>query len=132
MKWFLPKWLDRWINPQEHIPQPATLPELIDRIWKELSNEDKAFLRSGGKPDYFVGRYIRNKHGLWIRSTPVVKWSISNLGLDHADDISGLIVTSLEHKAQGKAFNLFAEAEYYKNHWRALGINPAETCLPKD
>lgn len=80
---------------------------------------------------HMAGTFIRNEWHLWwhennkIPSWPtekpiIVKW-FNDLGITHADDMSGIILTSLFRSLKGEDIKLDDQIEYYKNHWRGQG-----------
>jgi hypothetical protein len=68
-----------------------------------------------------LGRTYRNLWSLWDRTTPLVNFMNTTYGISHADDISGLILRSLEHKVKGTTFDIEAKVNEYKAHWAVYG-----------
>ena len=125
------EWFDRWINPQDY-KEPETLWELIDKVYEGLDKPSRRYLKEGYPVHYRFGINIRYDYHLWDRKSPVVQWCIANLGLDHADDISGLVISGLRLKAKEELLNLDDEIARYKAHWKQFGVDPAKTCEKQD
>jgi hypothetical protein len=64
-----------------------------------LKSEDEAMMVHHG-----YGTFIRNTLGLW-HDGPAVAW-FNKQGIFHADDISGIIFTSLHRRENGVDINL--------------------------
>jgi hypothetical protein len=75
---------------------PATLDEAVALFIEGLSIEDVADI-TNPKTDaihahFTWGMMLRNEWELWNKENRIVMWFKENYGLDHADDISGLIL----------------------------------------
>jgi hypothetical protein len=73
---------------------------------------------------FTVGMGIRNEWGLWDQTAPLNRWFRENLKLGHADDMSGIILTSLGRRLRGEPLNLEEQVKIYQKHWHQQGINP--------
>ena len=67
-----------------------------------------------------MGRWVRNNWGLWEKEGALYKQMVE-LGLHHADDMSGLILTSLHRHLNGKPLEIEAQVKYYKDYWAEMG-----------
>ena len=110
---------------------PATLDEAVDVLYDGLG-EERALLRlQPGQSDGLQRAWmhhgpmmqVRNTWGLWHESVLAQHFK-ETYGLGHADDMSGLIQGSLLARIDGVEFDVAAEVERYKAHWRALGVDP--------
>jgi hypothetical protein len=75
---------------------PVTLDEAVSLFIEGLSIEDVREI-TNPKNDFIHahhtwGRLIRNEWEMWNKETRMVVWFKQNFGLDHADDISGLVL----------------------------------------
>jgi hypothetical protein len=61
------------------------------------------------------GMFIRNTLQLW-HSGPAVAW-FNSQGIFHADDMSGIIFTSLHRKENNLEINLDEQISRYRKHW---------------
>lgn len=105
---------------------PTTLDEAVEMLYASLEEEDKNFIKNES-PDsihHGAGRWLRNNWSLWQRETPLVQWFIKNLGIGHADDLSGTIHAALWAKVKGEKFDAIAHVEHYKKHWINFGVHP--------
>jgi hypothetical protein len=88
--------------------------EETQREFKEMP-EDKAVALS----HHSYGRWIRNNWGLWAKDGPLYKL-MTELGLDHPDDMSGLIITSFHRHLNGKSLDVEGQVKKYKDYWADL------------
>lgn len=101
---------------------PKTIAEAVAYLAEALSEESRAALIARG-PEYFHmtnGMAIRNGLGLWSPESPLVVSAKATYGVDHADDISGLILLGLYGEVSGEPVDLDAEAADYRAHWADL------------
>jgi len=63
-----------------------------------------------------VGRDLRNDWGFWKGDTPLAQW-FHSIGIKHADDMSGIILTSLHRRIRGLPINLDAQVKHYRDYW---------------
>ena len=92
--------------------------ELINKI---LINEDYLALKNGtekqmAKQHHLLGRHLRNDWGLWEDSR-LAKW-FNEKGIFHADDMSGIILTSFWRQVNSELIKLEEQIEYYQNYWK--------------
>ena len=64
------------------------------------------------------GRYVRNTLGLWDQNSDIVKWFKSEYALDHADDISSILVNGAFHALKGQPFDPVPQVRKYLEHWK--------------
>ena len=68
-----------------------------------------------GTAHHGFGTYLRNTLKLWYDG-PVVPW-FNEKGIHHADDMSGIIMTSLHRKYHGRHIRLSDQIDHYRNYW---------------
>lgn len=112
-------------------PIPNNLLEAIEYL---LRNSDAEFIKkvSTMPEDDFsaflhhtVGRTLRNKWDLWgskadqeeKEHTGIRKYFVE-LGIEHADDISGIIIKSFYRLLSNKSIELEKQIGYYKDFWK--------------
>ena len=78
--------------------------------WSDLSEDDALSQAHHG-----FGTFLRNTLGLWHDGPPVKYFN--NLGIYHADDMSGIILTSLHRKLNDKDFELDKQVKHYIDYW---------------
>lgn len=66
-----------------------------------------------------VGTQMRNAWGLWRRNK-LTKY-FNKLGIYHADDMSGIIFTSLHRYLNKRPIKLREQIKFYINYWKKLG-----------
>ncbi len=68
-----------------------------------------------------VGQWMRNEWGLW-RGSRLSRY-FNQLGIRHADDMSGIILTSYWRKLHEKPIDLEGQVRYYRDYWKEQGLN---------
>jgi hypothetical protein len=63
-----------------------------------------------------TGRSLRNNWKLWAGTSELSKF-FRDLGINHPDDMSGIILTSLHRKLNGIEIDLDKQVKYYKDYW---------------
>lgn len=92
-------WFDRFIKDKES--------------WAKLDEKTAV-----AKIHLNFGMWMRNEWGLWGDSK-LAKWFKSQ-GIEHADDMSGIILDSYHRKLNNKPIDLENQIESYKNHWKNI------------
>ena len=62
-----------------------------------------------------IGRTLRNELGLWEKNEIVDYFH--SLGIKHADDMSGIIMTSLHRRLNGREIAMDGQVEDYMEFW---------------
>lgn len=78
--------------------------------FKSLDESDRALLHFG------LGRWLRNTWGLWNGSR--LKDYFNNLGILHADDMSGIILKCYQRHLMGEDLKMEEEVNFYKDYWK--------------
>lgn len=108
----------------------------VEYVWDKLSAKNQAEFRNTPKKELWqfhhgLGRTIRNdllygrdieKHG----KSAVHTYFEQQLGIDQADDISGIIIEALWCKVNGEEFDLMAKVPFYKDYWKGQGVGEEE------
>jgi len=92
-----------------YVELDAMSPEDSDN-WIKATEKDAM-----GMAHHGLGQWLRNNWGLWCGST--LKTYFEGLGLHHADDMSGVILTSYHRHKNGKDINLDEQVQHYKDFW---------------
>ena len=58
---------------------------------------------------------LRNEWGLWADSKLAIYFK--SIGIDHPDDMSGIISSALWHRLNKKQYDLGADIKYYQDYW---------------
>ncbi len=120
----------------EEVPQP--LKDVFDIVYKDfdrseikeitqLTERDAVFLHHG------YGTYLRNSLYLWWheghsykewpkQKPEIVAWFNSECNIFHADDMSGIILTSFIRTVRGENIRLEDQIRVYKKHWEREGF----------
>ena len=90
----------------------------IDSFWPD-STKDKVRNWTenefSGKVHLSFGMWIRNNWALW-RGSRLSKY-FNDLGIQHPDDMSGIILTSYYRHLNQKEIRLTEQIQYYKDYW---------------
>jgi len=113
------------------LPIPATLDECLPVMDAQLTDKDKATML-GGPEDamalyhHSLGQFLRNTWNLWgTRGSvaPLKTW-FNAQGIQHADDMSGIILTSWHRKHHNVEIDLPGQIKHYREFWAGQGYNP--------
>lgn len=66
-----------------------------------------------------LGRHLRNEWGLWKDS--ILLTYFKELGLQHPDDMSGLILRCFHKQLNGQPFDIEGWVAYCKEYWKNTG-----------
>jgi len=99
---------------------PKDLGEAISELDERFPDEEKEFITSNPEScmiEYHsnVGRRIRNEWKLW-EGGPLKDWFISK-GIDHPDDMSGIMLNSYWRYKNQKPLELDKQIKYYQDYW---------------
>lgn len=101
---------------------PSNLDEAIKFLKDSLTEED---IQEITRPmsvstqcHFSGGMAIRNAWSLWDMETRLVKWFKQNYGVEHADDISGIILECLWNDVRGEPRRDKILAEGYAKYWK--------------
>lgn len=109
-------------------PIPRTLAECFDHFQSSDSPDELAAFKA--LPEEHVARYhagwgtaLRNKWGLWSGSP--LKDYFRKLGLEHADDMSEVIIRSYHRHLNGRPLDVEGQIATCRDHWeRHMGGQP--------
>jgi hypothetical protein len=107
---------------------PATLDDALRILEDNLKQEDKDHFKTHSERECLaifhstLGRYLRNEWDLWhhdLTKSPMPKIveHFLQLGLNHADDMSGVIITSYWRKLHNQPLNVEGQVERSTHHW---------------
>jgi hypothetical protein len=98
---------------------PKTLDEALNLLEKLLTKEDlEKIIKSKNLAEYHhcLGRSIRNNWKLWYSSDLAIFFN--KLGIVHADDMSGIILDSLQRKMKNLPIDLDGQIRYYVEYYK--------------
>jgi hypothetical protein len=104
-------------EPEQEPPIPSNLDEALSQLESNLTDEDRAAIRANDSAVFHFGpgMALRNRWKLWEES-PLSKW-FNGIGIFHADDMSGIILTALKHRVMGTPYNMDADVKFYQDYW---------------
>lgn len=88
--------------------------------WKNCTEEEMVNYHHGFGT--WIGTWIRNEFGLWTDGKLVSYFN--GIGIYHADDMSGIILTSMWRKLHCKDIRLEEQIKWYRDFWTNQNINP--------
>lgn len=66
-----------------------------------------------------LGQFLRNNLGLWDEANPLRRHCKETYGVEHPDDISGMLLDGLSAHLKGLRFDFDAAAKDYVAYWAA-------------
>jgi hypothetical protein len=102
--------------------QPKTLKEAIKLLPTLLPKSDLTIFENMQEEELYkfhhgLGRWLRNQWGLWSGSD--LQKEFIRLGINHADDMSSIIIILTHRKLNNKEAKLEILVEHYKHYWEA-------------
>ncbi len=102
---------------------PKNLDECFSELKKMLNRELIEEMRTGNEADmtqyhHGLGMWLRNNWGLWGGSR--LKQYFNNLGVNHPDDMSGIILDSFWRNLNHKPVELESQIKYYQEYWKKV------------
>lgn len=107
----------------DKLKNPCNLDEAVVAMDYILSLEDKELFQEWSEEKFVstlhhsLGRLIRNKWGLWNETSKLYKW-FKAIGIWHADDMSGIILTSYSRKTHNLPMKLGEQIQNYIEYWK--------------
>lgn len=95
------------------------LDDLIDDEEDRKLFQETSVAEVEAKYHHTLGRYLRNEWRLWTDGMPLRNWFVS-MGMEHADDMSSLIISAWWHQLNDVWFDLDGRIELAKAYWRAM------------
>lgn len=105
---------------------PCNLDEAVVALGYVISSKDKELFQEWSEEKFVsalhhsLGRWIRNNWGLWDERSKLHKW-FKALGIWHADDMSGIIITSYYRETHNLPRRFGEQVQLYIEYWRAEG-----------
>jgi hypothetical protein len=120
-------------EPADYSHVPTSLGPAIDILLSRMDEPTKERVRNGQLelPDLHmsVGMSIRNDWGLWHHS-PLANW-FNSTGIYHADDMSGILLESLQRHIKNEDIDLSGQVKYYQDFWATQGVDVKAQYGPK-
>lgn len=109
------------VQEKNDIYIPENLDDSFVQLKKLLKPEDIEKMKAGTEDDmsqyhFGLGMWIRNNWGLWGGSR-LAKWFNAE-GIEHPDDMSGIILNSFWRHLNAKPINLEQQVKYYQDYWK--------------
>jgi len=95
---------------------PENLEEAMDKL-ESLPGVEEFKESDPSKYHHVMGQQIRNSWGFWTKEGPLYKQMLE-LGLEHPDDMSGLVLQTLHNKLNGKPLNIINQVAEYVAFWK--------------
>jgi len=100
---------------------PSSLDDAVATLRESLTPDDiKSIKVEGFNPSilhFSMGMMLRNEWDLWDVKSRLVNWFRDTYGVDHADDISSIILDTLYRDVTGQPRQAKQLAERYIAHW---------------
>lgn len=101
--------------------RPTNLEECFSALDKLIAPKEIENIKNSTDEKYMVGfhmglgMWMRNNWGLWHGSK--LKDYFMDLGIDHADDMSGIILDSYWRHLHNQPLNIEDQVKYYQEYW---------------
>jgi DNA-directed RNA polymerase specialized sigma subunit len=101
---------------------PATIDESIKMFIAALDNLEKEAFQDIKEKEVALfhntfGEDIREYWSMWQKNTPLVN-DFNSHGITHADDMSGIILTSTHRQLHKKPIKLKEQISKYQEYWK--------------
>lgn len=99
---------------------PTTLEEALTLLKEALSDDEKAEMKKmlSSQLHFSLGMYLRNMWSLWDKNSILGIWFLKTYGVNHADDISGIILECLINDLNGEPRKDKILAKRFIQHWQ--------------
>lgn len=106
------------LNPDK---VPSNLEEAVSLLKDALDEKEKSVIinLSVAKLHMSVGQHIRNEWSLWNKENVITQWFKKKYGVDHADDVSAIIIECVIADLLGRPREDKKLAEEFIEHWEA-------------
>ena len=108
---------------------PESLESAISLLKRNLTFNEKEFIKNSSEnkilaqAHHSIGRDIRNDWGFWTDSN--LKRELISLGLEHPDDMSGLILQCCIRDIKGEARDIPGIVKHYQEYWARMKVEYA-------
>ena len=103
---------------------PINLDESVDFLKNNLETDDLEFIKdensNATQCHFSLGMSLRNEWSLFEKDSHLVNWFKTTYGIEHAYDISGMILDCLWQDIRGLPRRDKELAERYKKHWESI------------
>ena len=106
----------------DKLKKPRNLEQALFALGKTIDHETRRIIQELNDEDHIsarlhhtLGRYIRNEWGLWAGGK-LHDWFKSR-GIWHADDMSGIIITSYWRQQHGVPIQFQEQVRLYQEYW---------------
>lgn len=127
----------RRVSKLDEIIDAIDLDWAVEGLYGKLDEESIEKIQASKSPSdmyemhFGLGMGIRNHYGLWDSESPLHKWFHKELGVVHADDMSGIILEALWHRAKDLKYDPSETIKGYAEHWAQYGINLDQTPIER-
>lgn len=122
----LKNWIHSFFEDEEEQDIPENLGQAVRWLKENVpedEQEDIANRDLNAKVGHFgIGRWMRNNWGLWSRDSELYKY-FERMGVDHPDDMTGIILDAFQADLRDEKFDLQAEVEEYIRYWEKMNSN---------
>jgi len=100
---------------------PSNLEEAIKLLQEALDPKEISVIKKMTSTSLHmsIGQYIRNEWSLWDKDTKLVAWFYEKYKVNHADDISAIIIESMVADLNNKPRRDKELAKEFIEHWEA-------------
>lgn len=119
---FLPENLDEAVDILLTIFK-QTIPEIMEMTEDEFSFSTHFWSAQFIRNSWFLWWYPNdNLYPDWPTEPPKLNEWFEGIGITHADDMSGIIMTTLYRKIHNLPIDIETQVQWYQNHWKEYGF----------
>ncbi len=110
---------------------PSTLDEALAELDRMVAPRDRELFKRADSVDWHsgVGMTLRNCWGLWQAGSLLGAW-FHPRGVDHPDDISGIVLESFRRELLGKPLDVDGQIARAGAYWRDWRVSRGSNCTP--
>lgn len=99
---------------------PTTLDEAVELLQEALSSEEKNKIKNLKSSDlhFSLGDFLRREWSLWEQGNRLSIWFLKTYGVNHADDISGIVLECLINDLNNAPRQDKILAKRFIEHWK--------------
>lgn len=101
---------------------PSNLEEALILLKEALDPKDISEIKKlqSSELHFSLGMFLRNEWGLWDENSIINTWFTNIYGVNHADDVSGIILECLLNDLNGVPRRDKILASRFIEHWKTI------------
>lgn len=96
----------------------------------KIDFKNKSEMEAVASFHFGLGLQLRNKWNLWSEQNQLTDY-FNSIGIEHPDDMTGIIFRSFHRHLNGRPIDLDSEVERVKEHWTNFEWNSYDSTLDR-